>query len=315
MIKPSTFASVAEKAEQDIQGFFLECTNPQVLESLKSDPSLQNLRGWDQRCKKVYDEISTKIKKEQDRRKKYNNILPDYTDAIQSIEDLLLWLEGRKTEEEWPWKSKPTRREIEDKNISYLINLFKKTFLDGLCMPSQGSLILPNNWLLKKFLDYVGWSKNLDGNRWRVIPVRVGPGDGPVVPAHFLSWLVVDDEHKTLYIPFNKVAISSGAKDKREIITRLETVFLHELGHAVDHLDWFKEKLNNFDPEKDFWCMMGLAKKQDNKKTRRTKWVGAPAVHEFGAWTYALSVRGWVRSTRSWIRRLVRELDDEFINP
>jgi hypothetical protein len=301
-IRSTPFTTISEKAEEDLRGFFLDCTKPKVLKSLKSDPNLESMRHWDRECKKVFDKINAKLKREGQK-----NTLPTYKDALQLFDDLLPWLEDRKAKLEWPWIKGPDVREIDDEDISYLLKLFEKTFLDGLCMPAQKSYTLADNWLLKKFLEYVGENKKLDYIKWKIVPASIDPEAGPIV-AHFLSWLVVDDTHKILYIVRNKDAIYSGTKDKQKIISRLETIFLHELGHAVNHLEWFKEKLKiykqklrKYGPEDQLWFLGG-------------RWIGAPAWHEFEAWAYAFAVRSWVKSTRSWIKRLVLELDDEYSN-
>ncbi len=267
----------------------------------------------------------------------YDPAFPGYTDGLRFLEELLDWLEIRKSKTEQPWERGEFRHEIKDEDIIELLNVFKSTLLDGLCTPNYSDYeartsIWPrffkdtflerhrraqqkdldrvvdetvvNVSLLKYFLEYVGMSKSIDNGQWIVQLVRVGPKDGPVVPARFLSWLVVDDKNKTLYILYNKDAISFGTNDAYNVVARSEKIFLHELGHAVNHLDWYREILASGDPT---WFMGGTDRYQ-------SKWIGTPAWHEFEAWGYAFAICDCVKSTRSWITRLVEEIDDEWLN-
>ncbi len=312
-IDSRTFARAAEKAEEDLRSFYLECTNP--------DPSVSqwlDFRLRDPNWENVCDMIKNKVLEEQKKDNTYPSF-PDCEDALHFFEELLAWLDKTKAELKWPWRSGTYIREIK-KDASYifiLLDSFKVAFLDGHCTPRpqkddsnkknndviviQDELLI-NIWMLLEFLEFVG-KHEVDKDSWVVR--LVSTADGPPVVAHFLSWLIVDHISKTLYILYNDEKISQGAKDEYERITRLETAFLHELGHAVNHLDWYKEKLTSNNPQ-DMYYRMGYAKKY------YAEWIGVPAWHEFEAWAYAFAIRGCVKSTRSWIKRLLEEIDDEW---
>ena len=123
-----------------------------------------------------------------------------------------------------------------------------------------------DDYLVKKFLEYI--AAKLLGKFWGFELLRVGPNDGPVVPLNFISWLVVeggDEEHRTLYILYNDLAINTGPRykeliesrplgvsynnvmidDKDKVLTRREKLILHEMGHAVNHLDWYRGNGDN----------------------------------------------------------------------
>jgi hypothetical protein len=314
IVNRKTFAIVAGKAEQDLCGFFLECIEPEFVDEIKSDARLQSFKAWNRKCTEVHGTIKNK----------YAGKFPNWTNGLKFLDDLLSWLDARKARNRkkgkdtpvWPWKRGATRREIEDPDIHFLLNLFKSTFLDGLCTPRRPSVEqedldsiidekLTDIWLLKYFIRYVsirGIPRNT--SPWVVHFKGVRREDHPklVAEVNFLSWLLVDQNNKTLYILYNKDEITSGARNKYEVNTRLETTFLHELGHAVNHMPWYE----NVPP--DYY-------EYGQSRFGCSDWIGVPAWHEFEAWAYSFAVRGCVKSTRSWIKRLVEEKDDEWLNP
>lgn len=310
---PIPFAMVAEKAEKHIRNFFMECIDPKILNPTCLPPVLRNLKWRELYKKKSMEYIN----------------FPEYTevDVLQFFWKLLEWLDRQKDAKEPPFEAGRTRLILKDDEISGLLKIFKEEFLDGLCRPDRSDTseqyddlnrvvdeTVPDNWLLMKFLVFVGMTREIDSDQWYVEFVRVKPEESPDMPEHFISYLLVNKTDKVIYILYNEEAIKSGPRYKYAINSgtglaeddkynsRLEELLLHEFGHAVNHLDWYLEKMDAKDPE-SFFAGKGHER------------VNPPALHEFDAWAYALAVRGIVKSTRSWITRLVEESDDEWYNP
>jgi hypothetical protein len=316
IVSRNTFATVAKKAEQDLCNFLLECIKlePKLVDYMNRDARLLSFRAWDRKCTKVRGTIKNK----------YDSKFPNWTNGLKFLDDLLSWLDARKARNRekgkdtpvWPWKRGDNKREIKDPDIRSLLNLFKNTFLDGLCMPRRPSVEqkdldsvidekLTDIWLLMHFIRYVSIRGiPIPTNPWEIHFKKVRRKDHPelVAASNFLSWLLVDKNNKTLYILYSEDEINSEAHNKHEVNTRLEITFLHELGHAINHMDWYE----NVQPD---YYQMG------HSKYGLSDWIGVPAWHEFGAWAYAFAVRGCVKSTRSWIKRLVEEMDNEWLNP
>jgi hypothetical protein len=337
-IIPIAFSEIAQKAHKQLCDFFVECTDsePEFLSRDWLPPGLQKLE-LKELCRKKKDTYSE---------------FPDYEDdALQFFWKLLVWLEGQKAAKKSPFVAGLTKVDLKDDEICALLKIFKEEFLDGFCnigteektvisrignwfralfpsVSSDDTMLLekelvkvvdetiPDNWLLKKFMVYVGMTREIDSKQWYVEFVRVKPEDSPDIPDHFISYLLVNEKDQVLYILHNDVAIRSGplynkgentskysnCKRDDNYNERLEKLCLHEFGHAVNHMPWYLKILTNRSPK-----YFLASKKRD--------WVSAPALHEHEAWAYAFSIRGIVKSTRSWITRLVEESDDEWYNP
>lgn len=306
----NTFVDVALKAEDDFREFLLACTTPAHEIFADLEPRLQTISDW----KNVYNGV-----------KKIAPGFPVCSDILHFLEEVLPWLDERKHAKpiEAPWELDPRGRGklIIEQNtgIPTLLDILKDEFLDNLCMPCRDAVpgqqdsiekifdyVTKDRILFKKFVEFAGLDCRVDSSKpWTIKIVGLGPNEGPLMSSRFISWLVVGDGD-TIYIVFNKEVIKSVARNNEHAHSCLEKVLLHELGHAVVNLPWYEKRLISRSATDDYF--MGSAPRSMGK------WIGTPAWHESEAWAYAFTVRGCIKSVRSWITRLVSEIDKEWRN-
>lgn len=246
---------------------------------------------------------------------------PECSNVVHLLEELLPWLDKRKHDKARPWRTGESGwMELDDSSdILPFLDGFRRRVLDRMCAPqpratrARGKLrdIVDSSCvdpLVKEYGQFLGKSR-VGYEQWQIEFKPIAPGHAPNIQ-NFVSWLVVDPakngDANMLYILYDREAILEGIRDTHHFARRLTEVYLHELGHAIAQLDrWYLQKLRS-GKEADKKWLLGQPDGMD------TYWVESPARHESEAWTYAFAVSSCVKCARSWITRLVHEVDGEW---
>jgi hypothetical protein len=342
---PNTFPEVSKKAWDHLRSFFLECTKPKILHPKWLPLELQGI-DWRNICKKkrkkyknfpddmgedvlqFLEKLLRWLEEKKVARKPPFKCSPRKTKLVLADKDFSALLDNVKRNflDGFCMPFQPVQQGGLDKNAGK--SSAKQNPEDEIEdeLNKAVNKIIYDDWMVKKFLTYV--AAKLLGEFWGFELMRVGPNDGPVVPDNFISWLMVVDgdiEHRSLYIFYNDLAVNTGPRyrqiikssiyrkynyvtpdNKYKVVTRREKLILHEMGHAVNHLEWYRKTADGFVID---------CNNVQLPDGRSGKWMGVPTHHELDAWAYIFAVRSCVKSARSWITRLVDEADNEWFNP
>jgi hypothetical protein len=158
------------------------------------------------------------------------------------------------------------------------------------------------NYLAEEKFDTVPWVVNFQPIRKR----RRGCLHD-TISFLYLSSPPSEGRKGVLHILYAPDKIFEKTRDKQGRIACLEKIFLHEIGHArVNLTDWYKPKLDSKNEKNRKWHL-------GNPSEFGPYAVSSPAEHEFMAWAYGFSARSCIKSFRSWITRLFKEIDEEWI--
>ncbi len=219
-------------------------------------------------------------------------------------ENLLNWLEVTREEESYPpWieNEEGSWQIAEEKGNENLISFLNhlKMWINRLASTGYPSYHKPFDPLFLgfKWMEFKDWfiEKNLLRGKWDIVFSSASKEDKEYL-GNFISWLVLIGKKrgpKTLQIMYDKERLSELTCESEIGISmsRLRKVLLHELGHARTRLKHYDQR---FHQEK------GIV------------WIESHPLHEYEAWTYALSIKSSLSCIRARLTRITENGDSEW---
>lgn len=227
--------------------------------------------------------------------------------SLEFVEKLLRWLEDTREEPRKPWeKNGDILKLSQDKNVRKIHSFltYLKRWVNQLVAPGDlrsigyGSPFLPGHKFCN-FIQFLGQQRLVKGI-WDIHIHEIAPEDKKLLRG-FVSWLVLVKSQPVLYIIYDREKILShsnlsvGNGGNVSIVCRLRNrrIILHELGHARTELSWYLSHVN---------------------AAQDTTLLRSHPIHEYKAWTYALTIRALLVCIRSRITRFMDEGDPEWLS-